>query len=363
MNELEILKELIEFNTVEDKDNSKIVDWISNYLKNSGFKNKVVVNKINGKKILISSIGENHALGFMGHTDTVDKSNNWTYNPFELTKADNNLYGLGVCDMKSGIAAFLKAISDIDKSKLKNGIKIYLTYDEEIGFEGIKELVKNEKEFPKNIIIAEPTNLTPVVATKGCIEYSVTFKGKSAHSSMPHKGINSIYSALSFVNELNLFYKTIKEEKNNLFEVPFTSMNIAKIKGGDAINKIPESCTLEFDFRTIKKEHHEIIKSKISKLLMKYNCEYKIINDVEAMNNKDHKFIKYLEDLTKNKKESFVYVTEASFIKDSNIVLLGVGPVTAHEADEHINYSSLKALIEIYRDIIENKCMGERNEK
>lgn len=360
MSELEMLKELVEFNTIEDKDNNNIVSWILNYLEKIGFNNQVFTNKVNGKKILISSIGKDYALGFMGHTDTVNISKDWSYNPFKLTQENNNLFGLGVCDMKSGIVAFLKAVSEIDKNKLKKGIKIYLTYDEEIGFEGIKELVKNEIEFPKNIIIAEPTNLTPVIATKGCIEYSINFKGKSAHSSMPHKGVNSIKNVLSFVNELYVFHNKLKEEKNNLFEVPFTSMNIAKINGGDAINKIPESCSLEFDFRTIKKEHHEIIRKKISKLLTKYNCEYKIINDVEAMNNSDLKFIKHLEKLTRNKRESFVYVTEASFIKDSNIVLLGVGPITAHEANEHINYGSLKALIEIYKEIIENKCMGEK---
>ncbi len=363
MDELKILEHLVSFNTVKDNENNELIEWVSNYLKNLGFKNKIITNKLNNKRVLISSIGSNYSLGFLGHTDTVDKSDSWNYEPFKLTKVDNNLYGLGACDMKSGIAAFLKAISLIDKDKLKYGIKLYLTYDEEIGFEGIKELVKNENEFPKYIIIGEPTNLIPVVATKGCIEYKVTFKGKSAHSSMPNKGINSINNAVSFINELSKFYNELKEEKNNLFEVSYTTMNIAKVNGGDAINKIPESCSIEFDFRTINEDHHDKIKNKINRLSGKYNCSYNIINDIIAMNNKDKEFIKEVEDLTKNNISSFSYVTEGSFIRNSNIILLGAGPVTAHEVNEHIDYNSFKELIEIYKKVIESKCIGEKDGK
>ena len=51
--------------------------------------------------------------------------------PFELKLKDNYLYGLGACDMKGGIAAMLDAVSNIDFSKLKYGMKLYFTFDEE----------------------------------------------------------------------------------------------------------------------------------------------------------------------------------------------------------------------------------------
>lgn len=46
----------------------------------------------------------------------------------------------GSCDMKSGIAAIISAVSKVDWSKLKKGIKLYFTYDEEIEFSGIKKI-------------------------------------------------------------------------------------------------------------------------------------------------------------------------------------------------------------------------------
>ena len=40
--------------------------------------------------------------------------------------------------MKGGIAAMIDAVREIDLSTLKHGIKLYFTYDEEIGFGGMK---------------------------------------------------------------------------------------------------------------------------------------------------------------------------------------------------------------------------------
>ena len=69
-------------------------------------------------------------LGFVGHTDTVEYTDGWCYDKLSLTKEDGKLYGLGVCDMKSGIAAIIAAIAQMDFSKLSKGMKLYFTYDE-----------------------------------------------------------------------------------------------------------------------------------------------------------------------------------------------------------------------------------------
>ena len=108
-----ILKDLVSFNTIKDLENKEIINYIEKYLKNLGFKTE------HKGKYLIMSIGNNYKIGFLGHTDTVEYIDGWNTNPFELTKMDNRLYGLGSCDMKGGIAALLDAVSKIDFTKLK----------------------------------------------------------------------------------------------------------------------------------------------------------------------------------------------------------------------------------------------------
>ena len=138
----EILKKLVSFNTIRDKENKEIMDYIENYLKEYGFTTKRI------DKCLIAFNDINPNIGFLGHTDTVDYES-WDGNPFELKEDVDKLIGLGACDMKGGIASILSAISKIDLNK--NRLALYLTNDEEIGFEGIKTINKEIKV--PNVII------------------------------------------------------------------------------------------------------------------------------------------------------------------------------------------------------------------
>jgi len=137
MEKYKILKDLVKFNTIKDKENIGIINYIEKYLKSLEFKT------VHKGKYLIMEKGENVKVGFLGHTDTVDYIDGWKTSPFELKNIDNKLYGLGVADMKGGIAAMLEAVSKIDFLQLKYGIKLFFTYDEEIGFGGIYDIVKS----------------------------------------------------------------------------------------------------------------------------------------------------------------------------------------------------------------------------
>ena len=336
---IEILENLVKFNTIKDAENEKILDYIEKTLKTLGFKTE------KKEKFLIMSNKENNSLGFLGHTDTVEYTSGWNYNQFELTKVDDKLYGLGVCDMKAGIAAIISAIAQTDFNTLNNGIKLYFTYDEEIGFSGIKEVVEYEKEFPDTIIIGEPTNNEIIVGSKGLMEYKISFKGKKTHSSTSNKGENAIMKAVAFINELNEFYENeIKNNQNINFEIPYTTMNVGVINGGSAINSVPDSCEFLVDFRTISTNSEEIIIQKLKELKEKYNANIEEINRLSAFINE-----------TKVSSKTCNFITEASFL-NNNRIILGAGPVTAHEVNEYITIDSLNKLVEQYKALIKEYC-------
>ena len=165
MEKYQILKDLVGFNTIKDKENHLIINYLENYLKAKGFETEYK------DRSLIMSIGKNPQIGFLGHTDTVEYIDGWKTNPFELTKKDNKLFGLGVCDMKSGIAAILDSINNIDLNDIEYGIKLYFTDDEEIGFGGANTIVRLGNKFPRIMIFGEPTNNEILVVSKGLLEY------------------------------------------------------------------------------------------------------------------------------------------------------------------------------------------------
>lgn len=341
MEKYKILEDLVKFNTINDKENKKIIDYIENYLKKIGFKTEYKT------KDLVMSIGDNFKLGFLGHTDTVEYIEEFK-NPFKLTLRNDNLYGLGVCDMKGGIAAMLDTVSKIDFKKLKYGMKLYFTYNEEIEFKGINELVKNNEKFPKYMIFGEPTDNEYLTGSKGLLEYEINFKGKKAHSSNPEKGISSNMNAVKFVYELDEFYNNnIRIIEEPQFDIPYTTMNVGIIQGGSAVNSVSAHCKISIDFRIADKEHIGLLKNKVDELSKKYNAEVRIIDLREP-------YIDNIEFIENAKTANFI--TEASAINGVKRIILGTGPVTAHEVDEHISVYSYDKLIKQYEELIYKIC-------
>ena len=50
------------------------------------------------------------------------------------------------------------------------------------------------------------------------------------------------------------------------------------------------------------------------------------------------------------------YMTEASMVKNSKRIILGTGPVTAHEVNEHISEESYNKLVNQYKELIYKIC-------
>ncbi len=335
----DILRKLVSINTIKDKENSTIIKYLEELLTKYGF---VVESK---DKFLVMKNKNVQGLGFVGHTDTVEYTGGWNYPKFDITTQNGKIYGLGVCDMKGSIAAIISAITQLDFNKLSKGIKLIFTYDEEIGFSGIKEVVRKIKDYPKTIIVGEPTNNEYIVGSKGLLEFKILFKGIKCHSSNPEKGENAILKMIDFINELKSYYDLeIKSLKNKRFEIDYTTMNVGVIKGGSAINSVPAEAECLIDFRTTDIDLEKRILDKVNELSKKYDANITIINRLEPFYN-DSKY--------GNKTAGFI--TEAGFLPNEKIIL-GPGPITAHEVDEYIEEESFYKLIEDYKNIIVEKC-------
>lgn len=331
----EILKELIQINTVGDIYNKEIIDYIEEYLKNLGFTTEYK------SKCLVMSNRDDCNIGFLGHTDTVSHSSDWSVNPFELTELDGKLYGLGASDMKGSIAAILSAVSKVNFDKFDRGIRLFFTYDEEIGFSGINELVKRETKFPKNMIIGEPTNNEIVNASKGLLEFRVKFKGVSSHSSKPLEGVNAIEKCIEFVRSLQEYYNDLKKDS---FDSKCATMNVGVINGGRSINIVPDFCEVLIDFRTVTSEQNKSIIEKIGELTNFEDVDYEVINNILPFAN------------SSDEVNMSDFISEASFIDSKNRYILGAGPINAHKKDEFITIDSLNKLEEQYIEMIEQNC-------
>ena len=335
---------VVSFNTIKDKDNNKIINYIKNYLENLSFNCNTYGDD---RKILVARTKKEPKFCFFGHTDTVDSNN-----PLELHEENGNLYGLGACDMKGGIAAILKAVSLIDFEKLKYGVMLVFTYGEETDFSGIRLFLKQNIKYPEYIVVGEPTDNIPMNGTKGAIEYHFDFYGIKDHSSRIKDSSN--INCVKFLSELLELDNYFKERECSDYEFKHTTMNYGIIKGGDVVNMVSDHTFATCDFRIIHDEEYYYIKKKVDELSKKYNMDYKIGMDFLPFSNNSN-IVNVYEKITNKKRQMCYGLSEASLLK-GNRVVLGPGPITAHQEKEHISKESLYECVDNYKDIIEYIC-------
>lgn len=238
-----------------DQSNESLINLLAGWFSDLGF--NVEVQPVPGtrhKFNLLASTG--HGAGGLllaGHTDTVPfDDGRWTRDPFTLTEHDNKLYGLGTADMKGFFAFILDALRDVDVTTLKKPLYILATADEETSMAGARYFSENTSIRPDCAIIGEPTSLQPIRAHKGHISTAVRVLGQSGHSSDPARGVNAIELMHDAIGRIMTLRDDLKERYHyEAFTVPYPTLNLGSLHGGDASNRICACCELHMDIRPL----------------------------------------------------------------------------------------------------------------
>ena len=107
------------------------------------------------------------------------------------------------------------------------------------------------------LITGEPTDFHIGTQAKGVLDLRVTLRGKSAHGSTPWLGKNAILMANEHFRRLARL--PFAGERSELF--PYPSINLARIIGGDVLNRVPDRCTYDLDIRYLpNQDPREIVR-------------------------------------------------------------------------------------------------------
>jgi acetylornithine deacetylase len=258
MRALDILEKLVGFPSVVGTPNGDIVEWVAGYLKSFGIASHILPGPEGDRANLFATIGPADRPGYIlsGHMDVVPAAEaGWDSDPFVVRAEGDKLCGRGTSDMKGFLAAALAAVPALLASPLSRPIHLAFSYDEEAGCRGVPHLLARLPDLcapPLGAIIGEPSGMRAILAHKGKAAARVTLKGRSGHSSRPDLGLNAIH-AMTEVQQaaiaaaVDLAQGPFEEE----FEPPYSSLSIGTISGGQAVNIIPDLCSLELEVRAI----------------------------------------------------------------------------------------------------------------
>ncbi|HZB75916.1 MAG TPA: M20/M25/M40 family metallo-hydrolase [Solirubrobacteraceae bacterium] len=197
-----------------------------------------------GLPVLTASVGPTDAptLIFHGHLDVVPGHSE----QFSPRVEGDRLYGRGAYDMKGSVAAMMCALRDLADQDLVR-VRFVCVPDEEsedIDTRSIDDVVRGgfSGDFA---LTGEPTDLHVGVQAKGVLAFRLHVHGRSAHGSTPWLGDNAVLKAIDVFRRIESL--PFSRESSELFDRP--SVNLGRIHGGDALNKVPDLCQMVVDIR------------------------------------------------------------------------------------------------------------------
>ncbi|UVK81050.1 acetylornithine deacetylase [Pseudomonas sichuanensis] len=254
-----LLARLVGFATVSRDSNLELIGFIRDYLAGLGVDSELFLNEEGTKANLFATIGPTDRGGVVlsGHTDVVPVDGQaWTVEPFALTERDGRLYGRGTADMKGYIASVLAAVPAFLAQPLKLPVHLAFSYDEEVGCLGVRsmlEALQQRPHKPRLCLIGEPTELKPVLGHKGKLAMRCQVHGAACHSAYAPYGVNAIEYAARLIGKLGEIGDELArpEQHDQRFDPPFSTVQTGVIKGGRALNIVPEECEFDFEVRAL----------------------------------------------------------------------------------------------------------------
>jgi acetylornithine deacetylase len=158
--------------------------------------------------------------------------------------------------MKGFIGMALAHAGDFLNSSAPFAVHLALSYDEEVGCMGVKELIADMKDAgikPLACIVGEPTSMVPATAHKGVYRYKCCVRGKEAHSSLTPQSVNAIEMAARMIGKLRDMAEGFEahEPRYEGFDVPFSTASVGQFHGGIADNVVPRDAEFRYEFRNL----------------------------------------------------------------------------------------------------------------
>ncbi len=197
-------------------------------------------------------------IAIMSHMDTVWDVGTVAGRPTRIE--GDRLYGVGAMDMKGGIVIALWALRALRALDLfpEGPITYLLNSDEETGSKHSSGEIESEALAHNVVFVTEPPQDGAYkTQRKGVSHYTITAKGRAAHSGADHEqGVNAIEE---------IAHQVIAVEAMTDYEIG-TTANVGVISGGTRPNVVPAEARVEINVRAWTRVHQQAIHEKIMRL-------------------------------------------------------------------------------------------------
>jgi succinyl-diaminopimelate desuccinylase len=244
---LALAERLIGYETSEPEAISEAAGFVKGWLEARGI--EAERDEVRGLPVLKAEVGPPKAptVVLHGHLDVVPG----LPGQFDPRVEGDRLYGRGGYDMKGALAAMLvtlAAMRDQDGVRVRLGI---------VGDEESEEEAERGSDYLVDsgfvgdfAITGEPTDLHIGIEAKGVLALRLEVAGTAAHGATPWLGDNAVLNAIDVFRSIESL--PFARHSSELFDRP--SINLGRIWGGDALNKVPDRCVIDVDIRYLPEQ-------------------------------------------------------------------------------------------------------------
>jgi succinyl-diaminopimelate desuccinylase len=254
-----LAQRLISYETCEPEAIVEAAGFVEGWLEARGI--EAERDEVRGLPVVKAEVGPADAptVVLHGHLDVVPGFKE----QFQPRVEGDRLYGRGSYDMKGAIAAMLlvtAAMREQDQVRVRLGI-VGDEESEEDNERGSDHLV--DSGFTGDFAITgEPTDLHIGIEAKGVLALRLEVGGTAAHGATPWLGDNAVLNAIDVFRSIESL--PFARHSSELFDRP--SINLGRIVGGDALNKVPDRCVIDVDIRYLPEQDPKAILDEVREI-------------------------------------------------------------------------------------------------
>jgi succinyl-diaminopimelate desuccinylase len=250
---------LIGYDTSEAEGVLEAAGFVKGWLEARGI--EATADEIRGLPVLRAEVGPEDAptVVLHGHLDVVPGRPG----QFDPRVQDDRLYGRGAYDMKGALAAMLLTTAAMrDQGGVRVRLGIVGDEESEEGSERGSDHLVDSGFVGDFAITGEPTDLHIGIEAKGVLAVRLEVSGVAAHGATPWLGDNAVLKAHDVFRSIESL--PFARHSSELFDRP--SINLGRILGGDALNKVPDRCAIDVDIRYLPDQDPADVLAQISGL-------------------------------------------------------------------------------------------------
>lgn len=294
------------------------------------------------------------------HLDTVGVEQ-MTGDPFSGELCEGRVWGRGAVDTKASLGVALALLQAMHRQGLRPSGELILlaTMDEEDGGTGAgaaAEWLLTRGSLPAEMVVAEPTGCTPMVAHRGVLRVEWEIRGEAAHTSRPRGARNAIHAAGSLIGALT-------REAARLAALPEAKparlgsgdLSVTLVEGGRGSNIVPDLCRVVIDRRLGAGETSSGVGAELNRLAeaaCPLPIEMRIMKALEPFERRpEDPWPRRAAELTGCAPDSVPFGTNAFRYGGlgGGLVVLGPGSIKqAHGPEEWVELAELERLARFY---------------